>query len=641
MLLFLLTLTLALTAASVAPAAQYPTPGTDHYGAQGPEQPPFTDMERPRTPVYREPPPPSSVYKEPVPPSRGAETPSLYEDVSRGSSIDEDLGSPISEHDHLALPAAEYGEPAAPLGEYDGSWPPPPGERPAAGALPEQDTHVGEEPVPPREDTESSGGDAHPPENGDSEDEKCVICRKSGNLNQNSAEEEDSVLVFEDILPEPPKQYDRMAPPKTKGHPTVVYFHVTVMTLDSINEESMTYAADIFFAQSWMEHRLRFPSNMSSDYRLLPVSWLNNIWQPDSYFKNAKQVTFQEMTIPNHYIWLHHDKTILYMVKLTLVLSCAMNFKRYPHDTQKCAMKIESISYTTDDLIFVWDPKVPLVVDHIELPQLDLVKNTTGDCTQQYATGNFTCVQVVFTFKRRLGYYLFHTYIPTCLIVIMSWISFWVRPEAVPARVTLGVTSLLTLTTQHSNSQKALPPVSYIKAIDIFMSSCLVFVFLSLIEYALVNIILGDIVDSEEALAKHAGGVRSSVFAHTSKLLYKNETRAGPVQISSSCPRHGHLVEDSSENGSVRHRCGATGTKCPAAVAGAGAAAGGSSGTSPAGVTVTKSCQQKARYMERRERALFVDKVSRVVFPTSFLLLNAIYWLVYTIEWEDVIEEYA
>ena len=61
--------------------------------------------------------------------------------------------------------------------------------------------------------------------------------------------------------------------------------------------------------------------------------------------------------------------------------------------------------------------------------------------------GNFTCVQVVFRFKRRLGYYLFHTYIPTCLIVIMSWISFWIKPEAVPARVTLCVTSLLTLST--------------------------------------------------------------------------------------------------------------------------------------------------------------------------------------------------
>ena len=43
--------------------------------------------------------------------------------------------------------------------------------------------------------------------------------------------------------------------------------------------------------------------------------------------------------------------------------------------------------------------------------------------------------------------------------------SFWIKPEAVPARVTLGVTSLLTLSTQHANSQKSLPPVSYIKVI--------------------------------------------------------------------------------------------------------------------------------------------------------------------------------
>lgn len=74
--------------------------------------------------------------------------------------------------------------------------------------------------------------------------------------------------------------------------------------------------------------------------------------------------------------------------------------------------------------------------------------------------------------KRRLGYYLFHTYVPTCLIVIMSWVSFWIKPEAAPARVTLGVTSLLTLSTQHAKSQASLPPVSYLKAVDAFMSVC-------------------------------------------------------------------------------------------------------------------------------------------------------------------------
>lgn len=70
--------------------------------------------------------------------------------------------------------------------------------------------------------------------------------------------------------------------------------------------------------------------------------------------------------------------------------------------------------------------------------------------------------------------------------------SFWIKPEAAPARVTLGVTSLLTLSTQHAKSQALLPPVSYLKAVDAFMSVCTIFVFMALMEYCLVNIVLGD-----------------------------------------------------------------------------------------------------------------------------------------------------
>lgn len=94
----------------------------------------------------------------------------------------------------------------------------------------------------------------------------------------------------------------------------------------------------------------------------------------------------------------------------------------------------------------------------------------------------------------------------------MSWISFWIKPEAIPARVTLGVTSLLTLgivqlvtcdinltptsyfvATQNTQSQQSLPPVSYVKAIDVWMSSCSVFVFMSLMEFAVVNNFMGPV----------------------------------------------------------------------------------------------------------------------------------------------------
>ena len=80
-----------------------------------------------------------------------------------------------------------------------------------------------------------------------------------------------------------------------------------------------TYAADIFMSQSWRDSRLKIPAMDSNSsrvgYRQLPLKWLDRMWRPDSFFKNAKQVVFQEMTIPNHYIWLYPDTRILYMVK--------------------------------------------------------------------------------------------------------------------------------------------------------------------------------------------------------------------------------------------------------------------------------------------------------------------------------------
>lgn len=46
-------------------------------------------------------------------------------------------------------------------------------------------------------------------------------------------------LEFRDILPEDAKLYDKMRPPKKDGMATIVNFHVTVMGLDSIDENAM------------------------------------------------------------------------------------------------------------------------------------------------------------------------------------------------------------------------------------------------------------------------------------------------------------------------------------------------------------------------------------------------------------------
>ena len=60
-------------------------------------------------------------------------------------------------------------------------------------------------------------------------------------------------------------------------------------------------------------------------------------------------------------------------------------------------------------------------------------------------------------------------YIPSSLIVVMSWVSFWLNRGAAPARVGLGVTTVLTMTTLMASVNAALPKISYMKSIDIYL----------------------------------------------------------------------------------------------------------------------------------------------------------------------------
>jgi hypothetical protein len=73
------------------------------------------------------------------------------------------------------------------------------------------------------------------------------------------------------------------------------------------------------------------------------------------------------------------------------------------------------------------------------------------------------------------------------MLVIVSWVSFWIDPNSTAARVLLGVTSLLTMSRQNSGINASLPPVSYTKAVDVWTGCCLTFVFGALIEFAVVN----------------------------------------------------------------------------------------------------------------------------------------------------------
>ncbi|VDM27213.1 unnamed protein product [Toxocara canis] len=108
-------------------------------------------------------------------------------------------------------------------------------------------------------------------------------------------------------------------------------------------------------------------------------------------------------------------------------------------------------------------------------------------CMAFVFSGEYSCLRTKMILRREFSYYLLQLYIPSFMLVIVSWVSFWLDKDSVPARVTLGVTTLLTMTTQSSGINAKLPPVSYTKAIDVWIGVCLAFIFGALLEFALVN----------------------------------------------------------------------------------------------------------------------------------------------------------
>nr|AFI09244.1 glutamate-gated chloride channel [Laodelphax striatellus] len=314
----------------------------------------------------------------------------------------------------------------------------------------------------------------------------CWCNQPSSTIKINYREKEKQVL--DQILG--PSSYDARIRPsgvnQTDG-PAVVRVNIFVRSISKIDDVTMEYSVQLTFREQWLDERLKF-NDFGGKIKYLTLTEANRVWMPDLFFSNEKEGHFHNIIMPNVYIRIFPYGSVLYSIRISLTLSCPMNLKLYPLDRQVCSLRMASYGWTTDDLVFLWKEGDPVqVVKNLHLPRFTLEKFLTDYCNSKTNTGEYSCLKVDLLFKREFSYYLIQICIPCCMLVIVSWVSFWLDQSAVPARVSLGVTTLLTMATQTSGINASLPPVSYTKAIDVWTGVCLTFVFGALLEFALVN----------------------------------------------------------------------------------------------------------------------------------------------------------
>ena len=96
-------------------------------------------------------------------------------------------------------------------------------------------------------------------------------------------------------------------------------------------------------------------------------------------------------------------------------------------------------------------------------------------------TGSFDCIRGNFKLVRHVGNFIISKYIPSFLIVCLTFTGFWIPTSAYPARIALCITALLSLITQQYQTSLN---VSYIYALNVWMMMCIFFVFGTLVEYS-------------------------------------------------------------------------------------------------------------------------------------------------------------
>uniref|UniRef100_A0A8C9R6S4 Gamma-aminobutyric acid receptor subunit gamma-3 n=1 Tax=Scleropages formosus TaxID=113540 RepID=A0A8C9R6S4_SCLFO len=417
-------------------------------------------------------------------------------------------------------------------------------------------------------------------------------------------QETDATQILNNLL----KEYDKKLRPDIGIKPTVIDVDIYVNSIGPVSSINMEYQIDIIFAQTWTDSRLRYNSTMK--ILTLNSNMVGLIWIPDTIFRNSKNAEAHWITTPNQLLRIWNDGKILYTLRLTINAECQLQLHNFPMDEHSCPLIFSSYGYPRDEMIYKWRKNSVEAADQKSwrLYQFDFMglRNTT-DIVKTTA-GDYVVMTVYFDLSRRMGYFTIQTYIPCILTVVLSWVSFWIKKDATPARTALGITTVLTMTTLSTVARTSLPRVSYVTAMDLFVTVCFLFVFAALMEYATLNYYSYSV--RKPACSKTKRSVRTALLVWITFHIKCNysvlDVGPPPTVITLNNSMYWQEFEEA-----CVYEC-LDGKDCQSFFC------------------CYEECKGGAW---RRGRVhidiLELDAYSRVFFPTSFLLFNVVYWVGY------------
>ena len=199
----------------------------------------------------------------------------------------------------------------------------------------------------------------------------------------------------------------------------------------------------------------------------------HEIWVPDVF----SPTTHILPVVSKNAFWIAPTGRVWWARRMVLNLNCAMDFRHMPFDTQLCNVKFTGFYHLGLDVIY----RIPNGTDYG--PEYDFLRAFRGPVravcpdsgTVEWAvtsiTGEsifggqaalvpFSYVEYHFELTRARGFFEQYVIAPMVLLVIITWATFWISRDAVPARVSMVIIAYLNMSSLLSSTNASLPHLS-------------------------------------------------------------------------------------------------------------------------------------------------------------------------------------
>jgi len=285
-----------------------------------------------------------------------------------------------------------------------------------------------------------------------------------------------------------PSSYRKDVPPQTDG-PLNVFFKLPVTEISQVDDHKSQLTVRLSYKLRWPEHRMLL--NDSADWSKGEINvrpdMINYFWTPDIIIHDL--IKFNKPQVLNTVAALEiiQDHSVYYKIRSDITIVCkGMQFPDYPMDHHVCLLKLSSYGY--DDTRMKLSGKFyynkanqRVLAFHTDIQELSEKYKVF-----QGTSRNFSVYGMELILRRSLSPFILSIYLPSSMFVAMSWVSFFIPPDIVPARIVLLVTLCLVLINMFNSTTARIPVANSITAVEVWILACILLVFFTLLEYALI-----------------------------------------------------------------------------------------------------------------------------------------------------------